>query len=149
MHLSNVLTLLKLMTGVGYHPPTGGPAEAAVITGEHPYPTYIFTFLQPNQRIVDREYVYDTLLVANYDGVSYTNPEYVGFEVYRDIPGTSRKEYRKLYDNIAYAVQHVWFYNKLSALDLHKQAQPQLPDNLKNMTLHWQGLTQINQAIPW
>ena len=138
------------MTGVGYHPPTGGPAEAAVITGEHPYPNYVFTFLRPNQRIVDREYVSDTLLVADYDGVSYTNPEYVSFETYSPIIfNLSKKDHKKLYDNIAYAVHHVWFYNKLSALDLHEQAKPQLPENLKKINPHWHGLTQINNHIIW
>lgn len=138
------------MTGVGYRPPTGGPAEAAMITGEHPYPNYVFTFLRPNQRIVDREYATDTLLVADYDGVSYSNPQYVDYESYNHIfVNTSSKQYRRIQDHISYAVHHVWFYNKLTALDLHKQSKSQLPDNLKNMTLHWQGLTQINQAIPW
>lgn len=113
----------------------------AVTTGDAvPYPNYIFTFLRPNQRIIDREYVYDTLLVADYDGSSYTNPEYIGLETYRQIANKSPKEYRKLYDAIAYAVHHVWFYNQLTARHMHTLLEGKLPDNLQNVKLYWQGI---------
>lgn len=119
-------------------------------TGEHPYPNYVFTFLRPNQRIVDREYATDTLLVADYDGVSYSNPQYVDYESYKHIfVNTSSAEYKRIQDHIIYAVQHVWYYNKLTALDLHKQSESQLPDDLKDTSPCWQGLTQINKAIIW
>lgn len=119
-------------------------------TGEHPYPNYVFTFLRPNQRIVDREYATDTLLVATYDGVSYSNPQYVDYESYKHIfVNTSSAEYRRIQDHIIYAVQHVWYYNKLTALDLHKQSESQLPDDLKDTSPSWQGLTRINKAIIW
>lgn len=145
MHYGSLLTVStqsRPTIGVGYPRQTGGRAEVTVTTGDAvPYPNYVFTFLRPNQRIVDREYVYDTLLVADYDGSSYTNPEYIGFETYRQVANKSPKEYRKLCDAIAYAVHHVWFYNKLAAWHMHALLEGKLPDNLQNIKLYWQGIS--------